>query len=204
MAHFYHPSNFLPPPNAPPTTISNNPQPPSTPNYTQPPTTPNYIQPPTTSINYQPPSPANPPTTSINYQPPSTPDYYQPPTTPNYSQPPTTSNIYQPPTTSSYLQPPTTPNYYNQPQPPPSYSQYPTELPNQFPIGHYKPPPVVNVTELQAHLRLLGAIHKLKEIVQSQQVGIALKNRDAAWVAFVNKAVYRFFVWTAAMWSRTA
>jgi len=53
---------------------------------------------------------------------------------------------------------------------PPAYSEYPTELPDSFPIGRHKVEPLVNVTKLQAHLRLLGAIHKLKQDVQAQQV----------------------------------
>ncbi|KAG8806593.1 hypothetical protein FRC17_004914 [Serendipita sp. 399] len=87
---------------------------------------------------------------------------------------------------------------------PPQYSEYPTNtnLPSQFPIGGQNTSPLVNVAELQAHLRLLGAIHKLKEDVQSQQDGIAATNKEITWVVFVNKAVYRFFAWTAAIWVR--
>ncbi|KAG8768001.1 hypothetical protein FRC15_005345, partial [Serendipita sp. 397] len=87
---------------------------------------------------------------------------------------------------------------------PPTYSEYPTELPSQLPIGSYKPTPVVNVTELQAHLRLLGAFHKLKEEVQRQQVGVAAGDRELAWVVFVNRAVYRFYCWTTATWNRSS
>lgn len=83
---------------------------------------------------------------------------------------------------------------------PPAYTEYPTELPEQFPIGGRQLPPLVNVTELQDHLRLLGALHKLKYSVQSQEEGIASTNRDLAWVVFVSRAVYRFYVWTSSHW----
>ncbi|KAG8765202.1 hypothetical protein FRC15_007150, partial [Serendipita sp. 397] len=88
--------------------------------------------------------------------------------------------------------------------PTPSYSEYPTSLPAHFPIGSYQPTPLVSVTELQAHLRLLGAFHKLKEDVQSQVEGIAATNKELGWVIFVNRAVYRFFAWTAATWNKSS
>ena len=79
----------------------------------------------------------------------------------------------------------------------PAYSEYPTHLPDNFPIGQYKIQPLVNVTELQAHLRLLGAINKLREEVQSQENGVAATNKDLAWVVFVNRAVHRFYAWAS-------
>ncbi|KAG8865591.1 hypothetical protein FRC20_009674 [Serendipita sp. 405] len=85
---------------------------------------------------------------------------------------------------------------------PPTYADYPTELPTQFSVGAYQSAPIVNVTELQAHLRLLGAFHKLKEDVQAQDTGIAATDKDLGWVVFVNRAVYRFFCWTAATWNK--
>ncbi|KAG8812482.1 hypothetical protein FRC18_002927 [Serendipita sp. 400] len=87
---------------------------------------------------------------------------------------------------------------------PPTYTEYPTELPAQLPIGPHQVAPIVNVTELQAHLRLLGAIHKLKEVVQCQEDGIATTDRELGWIVFVNRAVYRFFAWTAATWQKTS
>lgn len=86
---------------------------------------------------------------------------------------------------------------------PPIYSEYPTELPDTFPIGQHKIQPLVNVTELEAHLRLLGAIHKLKTDVQTQEDGVAATNKDKAWVVFVNKAVHRFYTWASSPWSQT-
>lgn len=85
---------------------------------------------------------------------------------------------------------------------PPTYTEYPTELPDEFPIGRSNVPPLVNVTELEAHLRLLGAIHKLKADVQAQEEGVAATNKDKAWVVFVNKAVHRFYKWNSSSWSR--
>lgn len=87
---------------------------------------------------------------------------------------------------------------------PPTYSEYPTELPELFPIGQYKVRPLVNVTELQAHLKLLGAFYELKREVQSQPSGIATTNQDLAWIVFVNRAVYRFFAWACAKWMLTS
>ncbi|KAG9042735.1 hypothetical protein FS842_002087 [Serendipita sp. 407] len=88
--------------------------------------------------------------------------------------------------------------------PTPYYSEYPTSLPARFPIGAHQPTPLLSVTELQAHLRLLGAFHKLKEDVQSQVEGIAATNKELGWVIFVNRAVYRFFAWTAATWNKSS
>ncbi|PVF99608.1 hypothetical protein CPB86DRAFT_282499 [Serendipita vermifera] len=87
---------------------------------------------------------------------------------------------------------------------PPTYSEYPTELPEQFPIGQNSVRPLVNVTELQAHLKLLGAFYELKREVQGHQDGIAANDKDQAWVVFVNRAVHRFFAWTSAKWNLPA
>jgi hypothetical protein len=84
---------------------------------------------------------------------------------------------------------------------PPTYSEYPAELPASFPIGMHKVQPLVNVTELQAHLRLLGAIRTLKQNVQAQAEGIATTDKELAWVVYVNRAVWRFFKWAAAPWA---
>ncbi|CCA72245.1 hypothetical protein PIIN_06179 [Serendipita indica DSM 11827] len=83
---------------------------------------------------------------------------------------------------------------------PPVYNEYPTELPAGFPIGGKNTTPLVNVTELQAHLRLLGAFSKLKYDVQQQEEGVAATSKDTAWVVFVNRAVERFFKWASASW----
>jgi hypothetical protein len=85
---------------------------------------------------------------------------------------------------------------------PPVYSEYPTELPEHFPIGNQNVNPLINVTELQAHLRILGAIHKLKSVVQTQGAGVAATNKDLAWIVFVNRAVYRFYAWTSGYWKQ--
>ncbi|CCA71946.1 hypothetical protein PIIN_05881 [Serendipita indica DSM 11827] len=74
-------------------------------------------------------------------------------------------------------------------------AHYPTELPEEFYVGMTSIRPLVTVSELQAHLRLLGAFHKLKADVESQDEGLAAKDKDLAWVVFVNKAVVSFFNW---------
>ncbi|PVF99609.1 hypothetical protein CPB86DRAFT_282534 [Serendipita vermifera] len=84
---------------------------------------------------------------------------------------------------------------------PPIFSEYPTELPERFRVGRRSVQPLVNVTELQAHLKLLGAFHELKREVQGQLDGIAAVNKDQAWVVFVTRAVHRFFAWTSAKWT---
>lgn len=82
-------------------------------------------------------------------------------------------------------------------------THYPTQLPAEFTVGSSRTHPVVTVSELQAHLRLLGAFHKLKVDVESQEEGIAATNKDLAWVVFVNKAVVSFFDWTFSKWNST-
>jgi len=87
-----------------------------------------------------------------------------------------------------------------QPEGPPAYSEYPTELPETFPIGRHQVQPLVNVTELQAHLRLLGAIYKLKLDVQARQGGNPEK-AELAWMVYVNRAVRRFYKWASSSWT---
>src|SRR5450631_2399074 len=87
---------------------------------------------------------------------------------------------------------------------PPVYTEYPTELPESFPIGAHKTQPLVNVTELQGHLRLLGALHKLKTGVQGQEDGVAATDAALAWVVFVNRAVHRFYIWASSAWSQSS
>ena len=82
---------------------------------------------------------------------------------------------------------------------PPSYSEYPTELPPTFPIGKKKVQPLVNVTELRAHLKLLGAFDSLKRSVVEQRFPEGM-NEEQAWVVFVNKAVHRFYTLLLATW----
>jgi len=82
---------------------------------------------------------------------------------------------------------------------PPSYSEYPTELPATFPIGMKDVQPLVKVTELQAHLRLLGAFHRLKTTVVEQCLPWCM-NEEQAWAVFVNKAVHRFYALLQADW----
>lgn len=87
---------------------------------------------------------------------------------------------------------------YKAEQPPP-YSEYPTELPATFPIGTKNVRPLVNVTELQAHLTLLGAFDRLKRTVVEQCLPAGM-NEEQAWVVFVNKAVHRFYALLRTNW----
>ena len=89
-------------------------------------------------------------------------------------------------------------------QPPPSsFTKYPTELPATFPIGKHKVPPLVNVADLQAHLRLLGAFDRLKYTVQHPTGGLPLDMQsEHLWLLFLNRAVHRFEIFMSATWPR--
>ena len=85
---------------------------------------------------------------------------------------------------------------------PPSYTEYPTELPTTFPIGKHQVPPLVNVTDLQAHLRLLGAFDRLKYVVEHPVDGLpASIQREHLWLLFLNRAVHRFETFMSTTWS---
>lgn len=89
--------------------------------------------------------------------------------------------------------------YYDHTPPPP----YPTALPETFPIGNQKCVPVVDVSELHFHLRILGAFSTLRQNVRSaaeRQKGDA----DAAWAVFLARAVHRFSSWVAQVRPLTA
>lgn len=79
-------------------------------------------------------------------------------------------------------------------QPPPSsFNKYPTELPATFPIGKHKVSPLVNVADLQAHLRLLGAFDRLKYTVQHPADKLPPDMQsEHLWLLFLNRAVHRF------------
>ena len=86
-------------------------------------------------------------------------------------------------------------------QPPPAYTEYPTELPTTFPIGKHEVPPLVNVTDLQAHLRLLGAFDRLKYTVQHPDDRLPVgMQREHLWILFLNRAVQRFEAFMSATW----
>lgn len=70
---------------------------------------------------------------------------------------------------------------------------YPTSLPDKFRIGMVMTPPLVSVSELQAHLRLLGAFATLRKSVEA--TAESKENGDAAWAVFLARAVYRFHRW---------
>lgn len=84
---------------------------------------------------------------------------------------------------------------------PPPYTQFLSDLPKTFPIGGKEITPLVNVTDLQAHLKLLGAINRLKQRVQDQEEGVAATDSQLAWVAYITRAVYRFEEFMNAEWT---
>ncbi|KIM24077.1 hypothetical protein M408DRAFT_318915 [Serendipita vermifera MAFF 305830] len=68
-----------------------------------------------------------------------------------------------------------------------------------FSIGSFITPPLVNFTEVQAHLKLLSAFNKLKDDIQRAAVGASGPDQnepgldpERAWVVFVNQAAHRF------------
>lgn len=80
-------------------------------------------------------------------------------------------------------------------QPPPVYQAYPTQLPELFRVVYVNTAPLVNVMELQAHLVLLGAFDRLKAEVQNQPTGVAVYDKELAWVVYVARAARRFEVY---------
>jgi len=87
----------------------------------------------------------------------------------------------------------------NSDQHPPSYAEHLTQVPTTFPIGQKNVHPLVNITELQAHLRVLGAFDILKWKVQDQPRPEGM-SKDDAWALFVNRAVHRFYAYLQALW----
>lgn len=89
---------------------------------------------------------------------------------------------------------------------PPHYTDISEELPLTFQVGRERVSPLVNVTELQAHLRLLQAFRKLKDDVHHAHSPIFDVNdlpndKNRAWVVFVNRAVYRFDKFMSGAWT---
>ena len=86
-------------------------------------------------------------------------------------------------------------------QPPPFSTDDPTELPANFPIGEHEVAPLVNLEDLQAHLRLLGAFDRLKYTVQ-HPVGEIPANiqQEDLWALFLHRAVHRFETFMSAAW----
>lgn len=84
---------------------------------------------------------------------------------------------------------------------PPPYAEHLTQVPTTFPIGigEKNVHPLVNVTELQAHLRILGAFDILKCKVQDQPRPEGM-SKDDVWALFVNRAVHRFYAYLQAPW----
>ena len=88
---------------------------------------------------------------------------------------------------------------------PPHYADFPAD-PVTFSIGSQETAPLVNLTEVQSHLRLLAAFDKLKDDVQKAHASMErlesepVLDSDAAWVVFINKAAYRFDKFMSGKW----
>ena len=88
---------------------------------------------------------------------------------------------------------------------PPHYADFPAD-PVTFSIGSQETAPLVNLTEVQSHLRLLAAFDKLKDDVQRAHASMERSESkpaldpDAAWVVFINKAAYRFDKFMSGKW----
>lgn len=77
---------------------------------------------------------------------------------------------------------------------PPSYTH---DFPEEFTINSKRVPAFVNVAQLKTHLRLLGAFHDLRSMVEAgEDVRIPAQVRDfeadQRWGWFVNLAVERY------------
>ena len=88
---------------------------------------------------------------------------------------------------------------------PPHYDDLSTQLPPTFHVANEDISPLVTITDVEAHLRLLSAFAKLNQDVQSACPSSAVSDRqnenmsencptdpNRAWVVFVNRAVHRF------------
>ncbi len=74
------------------------------------------------------------------------------------------------------------------------------KLPNHFRIGKEYCTPLVHCSDLQAHLILLGAFHRLKEEVYSHKGSQdVLQTPDERWAVFLARAVHRFERWVTRM-----
>jgi hypothetical protein len=89
----------------------------------------------------------------------------------------------------------------NKDQHPPSYPDHSAQVPATFTIGEKTVQPLVNVTELQAHLSILGAFDILKWKVQDQPRPEGM-SKDGAWALFVHRAVHRFNAYLQAAWPK--
>ncbi|KAG9002556.1 hypothetical protein FRB95_008453 [Tulasnella sp. JGI-2019a] len=73
-------------------------------------------------------------------------------------------------------------------------------LPPTFRINKSYLPPLVQPSELQAHLVLLRAFHRLCEQVKTQKGPRDVKlSPDETWAVFLERAVYRFQCWGTRM-----
>ncbi|KIM24602.1 hypothetical protein M408DRAFT_26896 [Serendipita vermifera MAFF 305830] len=79
---------------------------------------------------------------------------------------------------------------------PPHYTDDVSNVPPTFQIGIHVSPPLVTLTEVQAHLRLLSAFAVLKSHVER-----GMEDPQCAWEVFLHKAVYRFDRFMSGKWT---
>ncbi|GAA6028929.1 hypothetical protein JCM8097_001510 [Rhodosporidiobolus ruineniae] len=87
------------------------------------------------------------------------------------------------------------PSYLSSNSPPPPFSAFP----DQYRVGRYDVS-LVSVGEIKAHLKVLGAFHRLRQAVESKTDGWAAHlDPKARWGVFVQIAVYRFALYIEAV-----
>lgn len=74
------------------------------------------------------------------------------------------------------------------------------KLPNHFKINGQYTPTLLRPSDLQAHLILLGAFHRLREEVRTQKGKDDIPMQpDERWAVFLQRAVFRFECWADRM-----
>lgn len=70
------------------------------------------------------------------------------------------------------------------------------KIPNHFRINETYSPVLVYPSDLEAHLVLLGAFHRLREDVRTQKGKADIPMQpEERWAVFLQRAVYRFEAW---------
>lgn len=73
------------------------------------------------------------------------------------------------------------------------------KLQSTYRIGTQHTPPLVEASDLHAHLVLLGAFHRLREEVRTQKGNANSDTPDQLWAVFLERAVHRFELWVTKM-----
>ncbi|EJT96836.1 hypothetical protein DACRYDRAFT_112451 [Dacryopinax primogenitus] len=79
---------------------------------------------------------------------------------------------------------------------------YPVNLPSSFPIAAHDTHSLVKLSEVEAHLRLLGAFWQLRQDVtvgSGTETSWDELSETERWVVFVSRAVWRFELWYTKM-----